>query len=336
MESYNLGMTRERLLALYEILKSMAQGRKKFKLSDLSNELFKMEIDEVDRRTLYKDLYLLNRITGIKCAYDEKTKAYKVLLNDSLSESELKTILHSIYDFRFSGGEKEKKKLAEKICRLAGYSKIPNVIRSIGDEAGLTGESDTYEKLDFIQDAINKNRRIIFDYQKPSAKKKYETVRTCDVNPYKLIGRDKNMYLIGSYDKTKFFSHYRTERIINLRLSDEKRDSIGEIIGHGNIFDEAEYLQKKVAFSKGEMDYVEIRFSNENLENSGEVFDRFGINGVRIIENADGSFVLRDTVQINKKFIRWILGFGDSAEVIFPPELRGEVAEILKKAGKIY
>jgi predicted DNA-binding transcriptional regulator YafY len=139
------------------------------------------------------------------------------------------------------------------------------------------------------------------------------------------------MYLVGNFEGSGF-SHYRIERICNYRETDRKCKPISEIIGYGRQFDEAEYLRKMAEVSSGKVERVVIKFRNEEL---GNVLDVFGKNAF-IKNNSDGTFTFDDNIVVSKKLIRWILGFGESAEVIKPIGLRNRIAEVMKIMGEIY
>ena len=71
---------------------------------------------------------------------------------------------------------------------------------------------------------------------------------------------------------------------------------------------------------------VVIRCHNDCIS---EVFNNLGKN-VCILDNHDGTFLLSDDVILSKKFIRWILGFGASTEVMQPDSFCNDEAGVLK------
>jgi predicted DNA-binding transcriptional regulator YafY len=174
--------------------------------------------------------------------------------------------------------------------------------------------------------------KLLFDYRKYTLNKKFEVVRAgCRVSPYRILWQNDKLYLVGNFEGDSF-SHYRVERICNLRLTKEPRKPISDIVGYGKPFDEAEYLSRAIELSRGVLTRVTIRFQNECLS---EVFDSLGTK-ISVKDNGDGSFTLDDSVMLNKKLTRWVLSFGASAEVLRPKKLRGEVAAALQEAGKLY
>ncbi|MDR1705467.1 MAG: WYL domain-containing protein [Clostridiales bacterium] len=333
MERENLDDSRKRLLILYEILESIAAGAGEITLRTLNERLNKVTLlGDFDRRTIYRDLFLINRITNLNALYDKSLRAYKVTFKEKLTRAELKIVVNAILSARYDS-VKESEALAKKLYSLGGgKEKKFSDAHTVEGRIKLGGGMDTLDKLEYIHQAMESNRKILFDYRKYTLNKQFEVVRDgCLVSPYKVLWQNDKLYLVGSFD-SKSFSHYRIERICNLRQSNELRTPLRDIMGHGRPFNEAEYLARAIELSRGELTRVEVRFDRGCIS---AVFDSLGKN-VFIRDNADGTFTLDENVMLNKKFVRWILGFGAQAKVIGPEKLREEIAENIKKAGEYY
>ena len=315
MPSLDLDLTRTRLLELYKLLSEVSLTKKSITLGEIKEKLNDHgELGSFDRRTFYRDLSLLSDITNLKLEYSPKIRAYKVERHEKLNEAELTVIVNAILAARFDT-EAETRSLVKKIYNFANLPKM-----KVANRVKL-GAGKSFEKIGIIQNAINRQTKVLFDYQKYNFDKNYEVTRKdCLVSPYKLVWHNDKIYLIGNFGGN-VFSHYRIERICNLRETDEPQKNISDIIGYGRTFDEAEYLRKMTELSSGEVGRVVIKFQEDCL---GEVIDAFG-NKVRVKNNKDGTFTLDDEIFINKKLIRWVLGFGKSAEVIAPNKLREEI-----------
>jgi predicted DNA-binding transcriptional regulator YafY len=312
--------SRTRLLKLYEFLKTVSLTTGHTKISEIRTQLnVLMGFGEYDRRTIYRDLYLLNQITDLNTVFDRKHKCYRVVQKEHLNSAELSIVVNAILSARFDTAC-ETKKFAERLYKLAGHEKMG--AHKIENRVKHGEGKETLQKIDMVNHAIEQSKKICFDYKKFDASGKYETVyRNCLVSPYKMLWQYDRMYLVGHYTG-EIFSHYRIERICNITESNENRKPVSDIIGYGRVFNEAEYLRQSVGLSQGESAEVEIIFKQSAL---CEVFDTLGRN-ISVKDNNDGTFTLRDKVIINKKLKRWILGFGADAEVIRPESLRDEVA----------
>jgi predicted DNA-binding transcriptional regulator YafY len=329
--------TRARLLELYKLLDEVSVTSRTVTLGKIMDSLDdKGELGSFERRTFYKDLSLLNEITNLRIEYAPRLRAYKVERKEELSKSELSIIINAILSARFDS-ETETRSLADKLYTFAGKKKMPGGTHRITNRVKLGDDKDVLDKIDFIQYAIDENRKILFDYQKYSFEKNYEVLRRdCIVSPYKILWHHDKMYLVGNFEGSGF-SHYRIERICNYRKTNEIRKPINEITvngitGFGRPFDEAEYLRRMAEVSSGELLPVVMMFQNEHL---CDVFDAFGKNTC-IKDNGNGTFTFEDEVIISKKLVRWILGFGDSVEVIKPKKLKSKVVNAIQSAAEKY
>ncbi|MCL2717703.1 MAG: WYL domain-containing protein [Lachnospiraceae bacterium] len=333
MSSVDFDATRARLVELYKLLYKVSVSRKnEITLGQITDNLNDVgELGSFERRTFYKDFLLLNEITNLDIEYSKSSRTYIIKRKDELKKSELTIIINAILSARFNS-ETETRSLADKLYTFSGLPKMPDGMHYIKNRVKLGDDKDTLVKIDFIHNAINQKQKVLFDYQKYNHMKNYEVIRrNCLVSPYKILWNNDKMYLVGNFSGNNF-SHYRIERICNLRESKEKQININEIIGYGKSFDEAEYLRKMTEVSSGKPERVVIKFKNEKL---GDIFDTFGKN-VCIKADKDGSFTLDDEIFVNKKLIHWILGFGDSAEVLKPAQLRSKIEEAINAMGKIY
>ena len=330
MDKSNLDLTRARLLSLHELLEAITFAKKQVSMSELKEYLAeKMELEEIDRRTIYRDILLINSISNINIAYDQKSRKYRTEFRQKLSDAELIIAVNAIISSKFNTAD-ESDDFADKLYKIAGYPEKPKRAHKIKGRIKM-GEGDILEKINFVQKAIENGMKICFDYHKYTLNKKFEIVRqNCLVSPYRILWQNDSLYLVGNFEGNDF-SHYRFERLTNLREVNEKRKPISDIIGN-RLFDEAEYLRQAVGLSRGVATRVVIKFKNEYL---AEVFDNLGLNVV-VKDNGDGTFTLDDTVLLNKKFTCWVLSFGDSAKVLKPDTLRTQISNTINSAKLMY
>ena len=150
----------------------------------------------------------------------------------------------------------------------------------------------------------------------------------CLVSPYECVWYQDYYYLLGSYDGQRL-SHYRVDRMARIR-STPIQESLTESVAAGVLM--YGYLGKMVGMASGREAGVEIRFDNTCV---GEVIDALGEN-VAISRDGPEHFILKTRVLLNKKFTKWILGFGAGAVVIRPEELRQEIVQTLARQAESY
>ena len=76
-----------------------------------------------------------------------------------------------------------------------------------------------------------------------------------------------------------------------------------------------------------------VRFGRQVAQNVAEVTWH---KTQQLQFNADGTLDFRVTVSGLNEISWWILGYGDQAEVLEPPELRKMIAERIKRMAKMY
>lgn len=191
---------------------------------------------------------------------------------------------------------------------------------------------DVISNIEKIREAIKKNQKIQFDYVKYDISKKLNIDKqSCIVSPYEDVWYQDYYYMLGNYSDDKI-SHYRVDRIRNIKLLKDKRKNISEIVGIGREFNATEYMSKLIGMSSGNEERVVIRFKNEYI---GEVIDSLG-EGVTILKDGLSHFTLSARVLVNKKFTRWVLGFGDGALVKSHDNLRNEIIKSVQCQADLY
>ncbi len=149
------------------------------------------------------------------------------------------------------------------------------------------------------------------------------------VSPYQLLINDSNYYLLAYDDQKQKIITYRVDRMKDVRFVDEPRD--GEEAFHA--IDLSSYTQRVFSMYSGEQRLVSIRFLNHLLD---AVIDRFGTKGVLYSKDDDKHFTVSTKVEISNQFYGWLLGFGNKAKLIEPPEAVEDFKTYLSKIKEIY
>jgi predicted DNA-binding transcriptional regulator YafY len=153
--------------------------------------------------------------------------------------------------------------------------------------------------------------------------------RRSRVHPYLLeaSATTRALYLIGFDESRAAVRTFKLQRILELSLAPETfeppdTEVVQEGLGRawGVITDQEEVE-------------VELRF---DAAIAGLVTETVWHPTERVAHEDDGSVVWRARVPGTVEIRRWILGWGAQVEVLAPPELRAEVAEIYRKAAERY
>lgn len=215
-----------------------ATGNKKM-LNMLILEILRTYTDEQHSLTQQEIIKLLDKNYGMECdrrsvknnilslkemGYDiSMEKGYR-LLSREFDDAELRILIDSVL-FSKSISTWQAKDLIEKIRGLASnyfnakvshISNLPELNRTINKQAMYA--------LDAINDAIAEKKKISFIYNTVGTDLKLHPRKeeAYIVNPYQIVANNNRFYLIGNYDKYDNVSHYRIDRMTEVRKLDAR------------------------------------------------------------------------------------------------------------------
>ena len=180
------------------------------------------------------------------------------------------------------------------------------------DLAGFFKDSLS-KKIELIKKAIRENRTVQFDYYYA----KGETRR--EIEPYRIEFQSQAWYVFGWCLLRKDFRHFKLNRLWGLSPTERsfERRSIPE---EKDDADEGSSDRRK----------IQIRFDKSVRFRLIEVY---GLSGYEENEN---ELLLSLDYSSKEYIIDWVLGFGDKAEVISPPDIRAQLGEVTKKMHEKY
>ena len=214
--------TKKRMLLILELL---------YKTTDESHPVSTVEIIDylagkgfqIDRKTLRSDLRLL-----ISMGYDivvVKSSPNKYFWGERIFEiPELKMLLDAVSSARFIA-ETKSKRLTKKIMSLAGMQQreqLKRHVRAIGktkaDNKGL------YYIIDRITEAINRKKKISFQYTEYNGRKEKILRNDGEVyilSPYVLYWNEDYYYVLGYSDKRETVTAFRIDRMKTPKIMEE-------------------------------------------------------------------------------------------------------------------
>lgn len=185
----------------------------------------------------------------------------------------------------------------------------------------LLGQEPVYEHL---VEAVRRRRCVRIRYVAPTAEGEFCT----RLSPYRLLFSRRSWYAIGRSSLHRGVRTFNLGRIRDLEPLDESF-----IVPRGFSVDR--YLRNAwhLIPEPGPDQDVVVRFSKLVAENVAEVTWH---KSQRLEFNADGTLDFHVTVSGVKEISWWVLGYGDQAEVIRPPELRRIVAGHARRMAQLY
>ncbi len=289
----------------------------------------------VSRRTVFRDLDLL-RLSGLPLSFDDKQQCYRIpgaclLPPTNFTPDEALSLLVLCHELGndsglpFLGPARTAAVKLESSLPARLRDQLRNVTAAIHIQAPptnpLTGCKAVYEQL---LDAAANRRSVRIRYN--SLKDESQIVTR--VEPYGLFFSRRCWYLVGRSSLHRAKRTFNVGRILQLEPLDDHFQ-----VPRG--FSIERYLRNAwhMIPEKGRDRDVVVRFSKLVAQNVAEVNWH---KTQRLVFHDDGSADYQVKVSGLNEISWWILGYGDQAEVIQPPELRQLVADRARRMVEKY
>ena len=269
---------------------------------------------EVSRRTILRDVETLS-LAGIPIVSEqgqgggiyimENYKVDRALLSDN----DMKAIVSGLRGLDSVSGSGSYRQLAAKLsAEEAGTDDHIIIDLSGWDKRAYS------DKIDIIKTAMEKNRRIRFRYFSATGE------GTREIEPFHLIYQWSGWYVWGWCCSRKDWRMFKLTRMTQLKLTDGERED-REI---------PPYDCDKLRHTRGEIEAT-VRFDRSIR---WRIIDEFGAENIVYDENGD--IVLTFTWSDVPAFYRYMLTFGDKAEILSPAEYRDEYRQLIESIMEIY
>lgn len=283
-----------------------------------------------NRKTIYNDLRDLEKL-GIFVEGEPWGSSYRYhVVGHTFELPELKLLVDAIQSSKFITARKSNE-LIKKLENLVSVYEARKLQRQVYVSGRIkTMNESIYYNVDAIHNAIAENRKILFQYYQWNTKKEMELRHGgawYHISPWGLSWDAENYYLIGYDSDAGKIKHYRVDKMLRIRISDQERDGKE----HFKKLDMAEYAKKSFGMFGGEEERVRLLVDNR-LANV--MIDRFG-KDIFMIPADEAHFTTHVDVQVSSQFIGWIFALGDGVKVLGPPGVLKKVEqEIRRLAGQ--
>ncbi len=190
---------------------------------------------------------------------------------------------------------------------------------------------ELFYTIDILEDAISQNKKVGFTYNCYGADKKLHPKRDMEyiVNPYQMVATNGRYYLVCNYDKYDSLANYRVDRITNIRILEDTRKPIKELVdGELNL---PKHMAEHVYMFAGESIRAKFKAKNYLID---QLIDWFGTD-INIKESDTDECIA--TVNVNKEaFFCWALQYGLHIEVMEPTDMRERIANATKEMAAKY
>ena len=327
------------------------RGNKKM-LNMLILEILEKYTDEDHRLTQQEILKLLKDNYGIECdrrsvrnnaeylidlGYDISIDDGYCLLSREFDDAELQLLINSVI---FSKGVTRAQSVAliEKL-KSKGNKYFSPHLSYIENYTDLqhTENKQVMINLDIIDDAMTQKRKISFIYNVYGTDFKMHPTRQEPFvfNPYQVVMSNGHYYLVGNYDKYDTISHFRIDRMTEMKLLEEPIKDTRLIKGMENGLNLPKHMAEHVYMFSGNSVSVllktDAKFMNDLVDWFGKDFQ------IMKKYTEDGVDMMEIHVYCNEQAMEyWALQYGKRVTVLEPPSLREKIREDIEGMAERY
>ncbi len=320
--------TKPRILYLLKVLQEHTDEEHPLTTNQIIEILEKEYGISTYRTTISKDVAALQQF-GIDVVSVRSTQTNYFIGNRKFELAELKILIDAIESSKLITPKKSDE-LIKKIYSLTNEGQIHKLKRnSFFAERVKPDNEQIYYIVDTINEAINNQKQISFQYYEYSGLKKKVLRNKGEVyviSPYSLIWCGDYYYVAGHSAKKEKVVTFRVDRIASNPEISEK-DSVPMPAD----FDVAEYTKQVFFMYDGEQVEVDLRCDNSLMKT---MIDRFGEDVTTLAYDME-SFRLLATVSTSPTFYGWIFGFGGKVQILGPEKVKEEYKEMIHQASTL-
>lgn len=271
---------------------------------------------EVSRRTINRDIEALC-MAGIPLVTEQGKNGGISIMEDYtidktlLSMSDMQAILAGLRSLDSVSGTNRYKQLMEKLS--AGASNLMSGDAHLLINLSAWNKEALSPKIELLHGAIVSARTVSFSYFAPKGK----THRM--IEPYNLLFQWSSWYVWGWCVKRRDFRLFKLNRMTDLQVGAvyEKRFVPLPDLSRTQVFPDAYQVKAKIQ--------PQYRW---------RLMDEFGTEC--FAQQSDGSLLFSFGFTDKDSIVRWIVSFGDGAELLEPVELREDVFTFAKEICRKY
>lgn len=281
----------------------------------------------VERKAIGRNLSLLKE-AGFEI---ETTKKGSYLASRLFEDSELRLLSDSVLASRHITA-KHSRELIEKLATLSNKYFKPHVknVFSVNDWNKSENVALFYN-VDVVDEAIDKNCKIKFDYNKYGTDKKLHRSATHVASPYQMIVHNQHYFLMAYQEKWQHIRYFRLDRITNIQLLDETATSIRTLDGYKNGIDYKRFSSALPYMFSDEPEQITFSVSGEWMID--QIVDWFGYDFK--IEEVDEKLIIKLKASPNAMEY-WAMQYLNHVEVLSPASLRDRIAQNISTANEKY
>ena len=277
------------------------------------------------RQTIKTEIELLRQF-GLEIEEVKSTQNRYNLFGRKFDAPELKLLIDAVESSKFITAGKSKE-LVEKLSSLASNHVAASLKRNVSCEGRIKpGNERIYFIIDAINEAINANKKISFQYFKYNVRKEKKLKRDGEsyvITPLHLVWNGDCYYMVGVYDYKQRLGSFRVARIAKCPTILQED---GTTAPEGFNIDE--YINTTFHMFNSQREEVELICDNEVMDS---IIDRFGEDVTTYAYNMT-AFRAVVNIAVSHVFYSWVFGFGGKVKIKGPDHVKEKYAEMLRNA----
>ena len=323
----NLEPKKLALLRILQILQKYSDDKHSLKQDDIADLLQRDYSLSIERKAIGRNISLLKE-AGFEI---ESTHDGSYLSEREFEDAELRLLIDSVLASRHITAQ-HSRELIDKLCSLSNKyfkSHVKNVYSV--NEWNKTDNSELFYNIEIIDEAIERNKQITFDFNNYGVDKKLHVTAQHRVSPYQLILNNQRYYLMAFNEKHKNIGFYRLNRITNISIDENSLlTDIRTVDGYKSGINYKE-LSAALPFMYNDKPQTVVLYADEWVVD--QIIDWFGFEPT--IER-DGDRI-KVTLRVSVSAMEyWAMQYLKSVEIVSPLCLREKIKENLARATEKY
>lgn len=314
------------VLALLKVLEEFSDEDHILAQPELLRHLQSIYNVTLDRRTLYRNIEMLQDFGYDISTYSENGKGY-YLRDRQFEKSQIYLLCNAIHSSNFIPANSSKELIDQLLSTQSRYFKNDFKATVFVENKNKKENKEFFYSVEILAEAIKNRETISFNYTQYDINKKLVNRRPelYNLSPYYLIYVNEKTYLVGKSPNHEDLTHFRVDRMKNVKITKDR------YIRLAKNEDPYEYAKTKIYMFHGDDERIAIRCDMCILDN---IIDIFGKDVRLELSGTDqfNAFVKSSFEGMKHLAVQYI----DHMEVLEPKELREEIKQVLKEANKKY
>ena len=339
------------IINILDILRRYSDAEHRLSQKDII-DILRTEYDmQVERKAIRRNILSL-----MECGYEiEYSESVRMVPNRVTGEPEESYIWSDFYLVRdFTDAElrllidsllfskhvpySQCRELVEKLEGLSNryFQSRVRHIRTMPDIAPQNRQ--LFYTIEVLDEAISRGKKVLFQYtsfgldkERHPRKNEDGSVKEYVVSPYQMAAVNGRYYLICCTDPHDNVSHYRLDRITDIRLLDDRARAAESVQGLEHGVNLPQHMAEHIYMFSGKSETVTFRMKTYLIN---DVIDWFGTDVAFYDEAADE---VTARVRVNLQAMRrWALQYGPHVRVLSPESLVADVKHDIAQTGENY